>query len=143
MILDRDALKAWSPPPAATDTFVLEARRGTMHKSATGTRLDPVAAQILWTARAELEAEGAVTDSAWCTSCGRHFRDRRSGYVARIARWCPTCPRRRRALPPLRQCAADDCERWFGPTRQNQIFHSNACRKAAQAPVSVPVSYGQ
>ena len=37
------------------------------------TRLDPVAAQILRTARAELEPDDVVTASAWCTSCGRQF----------------------------------------------------------------------
>ncbi len=133
LFLDRRALADYRLPAEATDAFVLqigEHRR--VEQNLQGTRLDPVAAAALWSARVELEAGHVVTPHAWCASCGRHFLDQRAG-PPQIARWCEDCrPSRLRHLPPLRQCAAPDCEIWFRPKRSNHMFHANACRVADQ-----------
>jgi hypothetical protein len=133
LLLDRTALAAYDQPADATDGFVLqmtEHRR--VRPNPRGTRIDPVAAAALWSARCELEAGYVVTPHAWCATCGRHFLDQRPG-PSRVARWCEGCrSRRSRHLPPLRQCAAADCNVWFRPRRGNQLFHSGACRVADQ-----------
>ncbi len=133
LFLDRNALATYQPPPDATDGFVLRVgahRR--VEPNPQGTRLDPLAASALWSARVEMETGCVVTPHAWCTSCGRHFLDQRRG-PPRIARWCADCRASRlRHIPPLRRCAAADCAMWFRPQRSNQAFHSGACRVADQ-----------
>lgn len=140
-MLDGDLLANWSRPACATDQYVLEVTPESpamVRASIAGTRIDELAAQALWTLRAELEAEGLLTRHAWCTHCGRHFEDQRSGHHIRIARWCPAHRNvRSRHLPQRRLCAALDCDTWFRPAKGDRIYCSNACRSAAQASLSV------
>jgi hypothetical protein len=118
-------------------------------RSSLGTRLHPIAALWLWEQREALEdplasarptggladeRAGVLTPWTWCVHCGRAFRDRRVALrYRRVAKWCQTCRHiRSRFLPPLRPCAADDCDRWFQPPRRNALFHSPACKSAQQ-----------
>lgn len=136
--LSREHLAAWEPPANATDGYVLEvtdAPPAQLRRNRSGTRIDELAAEHLWSARAELEPDGAITAHAWCTRCGRHHLDARVSrghLVQRIKRWCPDCGgSEKRHLKQRRCCAADDCDRWFEPTRGDRIYCSNACRSAA------------
>lgn len=135
--LDPELLAAYKLPAEPVDTLVLQADdtpSAIVRVNRAATRIDPVAAQALWRARGLAETEGILNASAWCTACGRHFIDGRAahGHVERIAKWCDDCRNtRRRHLPQLRLCAADDCDVWFEPSRQNQMFHTTACKSAA------------
>jgi hypothetical protein len=135
-VLDRDLLRVWRPRAGSTNEFVLAAGIGRFVRNPSGTRIDPLAAAGLRDARAELEVAGAVTSFAWCTHCGRLFVDRRVSrgwHVTRIAQWCERCRKGTRTHKlKWRKCEGPGCDRWFQPTRANQIFHSEACSKAAQ-----------
>ena len=148
LYLDPHALAAYAPPLDASDRLVLAV--GDLHHGArmcrtpTGTRITPTAAYCLWAARSEAERDGLLNASGWCSRCGRHFIDRRAslsdefehgglrrlGHL-RIPAHCPDCRKlRTKRLPPVRQCAAQDCERWFEPTDGKHVFHSAACARA-------------
>lgn len=149
LVIDAIGLQRYKPPPHATDTLVLtvdDKPTAPVRVSPTGTRIDPVAARWLWLERHRVETDsdadaGVLTSSAWCTCCGRYFEDRRAvpGSWRRVARWCLACRRsKKRFQPQLRRCAADDCDVWFQPGRNNARFHAPAC-KEAQRLRSTPV----
>jgi hypothetical protein len=131
-MLDGDLLANWAPPAHATAGYVLQSTSSIVRPSLTGTRIDELAAQALWSRRAELESGGLLTRHAWCTHWGRHFEDQRTGHYTQIARWCPEHRNvRARHLPQRRQCVALDCDSWFRPSKGDRIYCSNACRSAA------------
>lgn len=139
LVLDAVGLAAYQPPENATDELLLIAEGAPSARvsiSPTNTRIDPIAARWLWDKRTEHESETWVlTSSAWCIHCGGYFEDTRArnGSGHRVARWCPACrTKRSRKLPQERQCAAEDCEHWFKPSRQNQQFCTDRCKSAQQ-----------
>jgi hypothetical protein len=134
--LDSELLATWKPPVGATDAYVLlveDHPLAVVKRCPTGTRIDELAAQALWTVRAKWETGGLLTRHAWCTHCGRHFQDRRPGYHEEIVQFCPAHRNTRsKHLPLRRECVAPDCDRWFRPSKGNRIYCGNACRSAAQ-----------
>ena len=148
-------------PLNATNGFLLRIRSGDagpVERDPLATRIDPVAAQVLYdrrvTAREHLTsliaaAHGSprapaveaavaklVTRSAWCTDCGAYFQH--AGHLNHetlVDQWCPACQKRdpRTPHPPQKRlCAATDCDTWFRPRRIDQQWCSKSCHEAAR-----------
>ena len=159
--LDLVGLAAYRPPPNATNGFLLRVRSGdagVVERDPLATRIDPVAAQVLYDrrviARDDLTsliaaAHGSprahaiaaavaelVTRSAWCTDCGAYFQH--AGHLNHeilVDQWCPACQKRdpRTPHPPQKRlCAATDCDKWFRPRRIDQQWCSKPCNEAAR-----------
>lgn len=126
-----------TPTVAGAEFLASQEPTGSYHDNA----LPPVAALWLYAQRALVGrpsvlsylAKGPLTRSAWCTHCGAHFDS------GRVNHWQPGRPDVQRHCPdhvnvrprpPLRECAAPDCDAHFAPARANQIFHAARCKSA-------------